>query len=75
MQQATKFLEDYLVTKMETGEMRRTDPALAVQVLMGSVMAIVMRRWILRDPAVLRYTEEQIVDGILGATLQGLLPR
>ena len=53
----------------------RTDPALAVQVLMGSVMAFVLRRQVLRDPVVLRYSHEQIVEGIVSATLQGLLPR
>ncbi len=75
VQEATKFLENYLAAKMETGELRHTDAALAVQVLMGSVMAMVMRRQLLRDPTVLGYSHEQIVDGIVNATLQGLLPR
>ena len=60
---------------METGELRRTDPALAVQVLMGSVMTFVLRRQVLQDPVVLRYSHEQIVEGIISVTLQGLLPR
>jgi AcrR family transcriptional regulator len=75
VQEATKFLQDYLAAKMETGELRRTDPALAVQVLMGSVMAFVLRRQVLRDPVVLRYSHEQLVDAIVSVTLQGLLPR
>jgi AcrR family transcriptional regulator len=75
IQEGTKFLEDYLARKMENGELRRVDPTLAAQVIMGSIMDVVLRRQVLRDPVMLRYTHEQIVEGVVSTALQGLLPR
>jgi len=60
---------------MEIGELRRADPALAAQVLLGSVFAFVLRRQILRDPLALRYTHEQIADAVIETLLMGLVPR
>jgi AcrR family transcriptional regulator len=75
VQEATRFLEGYLAAKMEAGELRRTDPTLAVQLLMGSVMSLVLRRQVLGDRDVLRYSHEEIVDSIVGVTLEGLRTR
>jgi AcrR family transcriptional regulator len=75
VQEATRFLQDFLAAKMEAGEVRRTDPTLAVQVLMGSVMSLMLRRQVLGDPDVLRYSHEEIVDSIVGVTLEGLRVR
>lgn len=72
--EATKFLEEYLAAKMDSGELRRADPAMTAQALMSGVMGFVLRREILNDPSALQYTREQIVDGIVGAMMQGLLP-
>jgi AcrR family transcriptional regulator len=73
-QEGTKFLEDYLATKMESGELRRGDPAITAQALMSAVMGFVLRRQILRDPSALQYSHEQIIDGVVGTALHGLLP-
>ena len=75
LQEATQTLEAYLATKMESGELRRADPAAVVQVLMGSGMGLILRRQILRDPTALHYSHAQIVDSIVTTILQGLLPR
>jgi AcrR family transcriptional regulator len=72
-QEATRFLADYLVAKMESGELRKGDPSMAAQVLMSGIMGFVLRRQILNDPLALQYTHEQIVDSIVGTALHGLL--
>jgi TetR/AcrR family transcriptional regulator, cholesterol catabolism regulator len=68
------FLEDYWRAKMESGELRRTDPALPPQVLLSCVMGFVLRRQIVHDPSALQYTHEQIADAIIGTMLKGVLP-
>ncbi len=73
--EATSSLERYLERQMAEGTLRRADPAFATQYLLGGVMDLVLRRQVLKDPAVLRFSHEQIVDGILSTVLQGLLPR
>ena len=75
IQQALGFLESYFQSKMEAGELRKTDPALIPQLLVGSVMAFVLRRNIIHDPQVLHYTHEQIADAVVETMLKGLLPR
>lgn len=75
LQQALNLLEAYFQFKMEAGELRKTDPALIPQLLIGSVMAFVLRRNIIRDPEVLHYTHEQIADAVVETMLKGLLPR
>lgn len=75
MQQALSFLETYFQSKMDAGELRKTDPSLIPQLLMGSVMAFVLRRNVIRDPQVLHYTHEQIADAVVETMLKGLLPR
>jgi AcrR family transcriptional regulator len=75
LQEGTKFLSQYLATKMASGELRTVDPALAAQALMGSMISFVLRRQILQDPMALSYTHEQIVDAVVSTALEGLLPR
>jgi hypothetical protein len=60
---------------MDAGELRKTDPSLLPQLLIGSIMAFVLRRNVLRDPLVLHYTHEQIADAVVETMLKGLLPR
>jgi AcrR family transcriptional regulator len=71
--EATKFLEGYLGAKMESGELRSADLAMAAQALMSGIMGFVLRRQILHDPSALQYTREEIVDGIVGTVFHGLL--
>jgi AcrR family transcriptional regulator len=75
MGEVGKFLENCLASKMESGELQRTDPALAAQIFGGSLMAFVIRRQLLHDPMSLQYTQEQIVDGVVNLILWGLLVR
>lgn len=69
------FLISYFAAKMESGELRNTDPALTSQVLIGGVLVFVLRRRIIRDPTALQYTQEQIVNAVVDTVLNGLVPR
>jgi AcrR family transcriptional regulator len=73
MGEVLNFLEHYLESRMDSGELRRADPALVVQLFGGSLMAMVLRRQLMQDPLALQYTQEQIVDGLVTMTLRGLL--
>jgi len=75
IQRAIGFLGAYLKAKIEAGELRYADPELIPQVLVGSVMAFVLRRRIICDPQALRYTHEQIADVVVDTVLKGLFPR
>lgn len=70
-----QFLEKALAAKMKRGELRRANAGLAAQLFVGSLLDIILRRQILREPLLLRLTQDEIVDGIVSLTLQGLLPR
>ena len=69
------FLGSYLESKMQNGELRQANVSLTTQVIFGSLMGFLLRRQILRDPAALVFTHEQIADSIVETTLTGLLPR
>ena len=75
IQRILAFLGSYFETKMASGELRQLDLGLTTQALLGSVMAFVLRRQILRDPVALEYSHEQIADTIVDVVLKGLLPR
>lgn len=75
MQRVAHFIGEYLAKRMDAGELRRTDPELVAQTLLGSIMGLELRRQILRDPQTLQYTQEQIVETIVTTALLGLLPR
>jgi AcrR family transcriptional regulator len=68
-------LSNYLAACMERGELRQADSLLAAQLFIGSVMAFVLRRHVLRDPLALQYSQQQIVDIVVTTMLNGLLPR
>jgi hypothetical protein len=74
-QRVLSFLGSYLRSKMENGELRSADPDLTAQVFIGSIMGFVLRRQVIRDPAALLLTQEQIADAIVDTALNGLLPR
>jgi AcrR family transcriptional regulator len=69
------FLGSYLETKMQNGELHQANVPLTTQVIFGSLMGFVLRRQIIRDPAALAFTHEQIADAIVETMLEGLLPR
>ncbi len=75
IQRVMGFLTSYLESKMEAGELQRSDASLAAQVFLGSIMGFVLRRHIIRDPLALQYTPEQIADAIADTVFSGIAPR
>lgn len=75
MKEVATVLEQYLKLKMEQGVLRPADPSLMLQLFGGSIMAMVIRRLLLRDPLALQYTHDEIVEGIVSLTLYGLVKR
>jgi TetR/AcrR family transcriptional regulator, cholesterol catabolism regulator len=74
-QRVLEFLGKYFETQVEKGLLRRVNGILTAQVMIGSVMAIVLRRQILCDPTALEYTHEQIAEVVSETVLKGILPR
>jgi AcrR family transcriptional regulator len=72
--QGSQFMEGYLAAKMESGELCKTDPALVTELMMGGVMNMAIRRKVLHDPLTLKYSQDQIVEGVVALALNGLLP-
>jgi AcrR family transcriptional regulator len=75
IQRILGFIGTFLEKKMASGELRQADVALTAQIFIGSMMAFVLRRQIIRDPVALAYTQEQVVDSVVETFLQGMLPR
>lgn len=75
IQEAVKFLADYLAANMERGELRKTDARLTAQLFMGSIMDLILIRRIAHDPTMLEYSREQIVDHLVALTMKGLVVR
>jgi AcrR family transcriptional regulator len=69
-----RFVEHYLADCMERGELRRGDAALTAQVLLNNLIGAVLRRQVIRDPAMLRYSPEELAESITEMMLHGLLP-
>ncbi len=75
-QRIITFLSDYLKIQATKGRVRADlDVEMAAQVFASSMIGMVMRRQIMRDPGVLQYTHEEIVQAILTSFLEGLRPR
>lgn len=72
LQRVMAFLAGYLQTSMETGTLRSTDPSLAAQILIGSVIAFVLRRQLLHDPLALQYSHTEIANAVIETLLNGL---
>jgi AcrR family transcriptional regulator len=75
LQRVMGFLTSYFESKMEAGELRRSDASLTAQVFLGSIMGFVLRRHIIRDEQALQYTPEQIADAIVDTIFSGIAPR
>ena len=75
MKEATSFLAGFLRDKMQAGELQAADADLASHLLLGGLMDLVLRRQIIRDPMVLKFSRDQIVQTVVDTTLKGLLPR
>lgn len=75
-QRMIDFLSNYLSIQITKGTVRADlDAQIAAQVLASSLIGIVMRRQILRDPGVLHYTHEEIAQAILNTFTQGIQSR
>ena len=74
IQEVSGFLVNYLDAKMESGELRRSDASLSLQVFTGSLFAFVIRRQILHDALALQYTREQIAEVVVNTVLDGMRP-
>ena len=71
-EEGTRFMESYLSSKMKSGELRKTDPALVTRIVMGSVMNIALLRQVLHDPVALKYSQDQIIENVVSLALRGL---
>ena len=65
-------LATYLRTQQARGRLRPLDHELAAQFVLGSLVQCVLRRTISGDPALLRYTPEQIATAFVEMMLGGL---
>ncbi len=74
-QQVLDLLSKYLSSKMESGELRQTDPMRPAHVFISSMMGFVLRRQVLRDTEALALSHEEIADALVDIVLNGLLPR
>jgi AcrR family transcriptional regulator len=72
IQRVFGFLGEYLAAQMQLGALRRADTVLNTQILFGSIVGVVLRRQVLRDPIALGYTQEQIANTITETFLHGL---
>lgn len=71
--EGSRFIEGYLAARMESGELRKADRRLVADLVMGSVLGITLRRQVLHDALTLRYSRDQIVEGVVSLALRGLL--
>ncbi len=72
IQRVFGFLGEYLEAQMLLGTLRRADTVLNTQILFGSIVGVVLRRQVLRDPVALEYTQQQIANTITETFLHGL---
>ncbi|HEY0757074.1 MAG TPA: helix-turn-helix domain-containing protein [Ktedonobacteraceae bacterium] len=72
-QRALDFIGNYLQRQVEIGTVRADlDVLSTAQMLASSMIGTVLRRQILRDPGMLRYTQEEIAQFIPRLFLQGI---
>lgn len=70
------FLNSYLRLQITRGTVRADlDSAMTVQIFVSSMIGMVMRRQIMRDPGILQYTHEEIAQSLMATLLQGIQPR
>ena len=74
LQRGLGFLGEYLEAQMQAGTLRRADTVINTQILFGSLVGVILRRQVLRDPVALKFTHLQIADSITETFLHGLAP-
>ena len=74
-QRVLDFLSNYLKIQAARGGVRADlDADATAQIIASSMIGMVMRRQIIRDPGVLQFTQEKLVKAVLDTFLQGILP-
>lgn len=74
-QRVIVFLSAYLQAQVARGNVRADlDAEMTAQIVVSNMIGMVMRRQLMRDPAMLRYTHEEIVQAVLNTLLQGIQP-
>jgi len=74
-QRVLDFLSNYLKIQVARGGVRADlDADATAQVIASSMIGMVMRRQIIRDPGVLQFTQEKLVKAVLDTFLQGIMP-
>lgn len=75
-QRIITFLSGYFSTQVARGSVRADlDADMTAQLVVSNMIGMVMRRQIMRDPSVLQYTQEEIVQAVLNTFLAGIRPR
>jgi AcrR family transcriptional regulator len=73
-QRLVDFVGQYLQIQLATGHLRADlNVEMTTQLLVSSVVGVVMRRQIMRDPRMLNYTHEEIAQAVLGTILPDML--
>ena len=72
-QRIIDFLSDYLKTQIVRGRIRADlDADATAQIIVSSLIGMVLRRQVIHDPGVLRYTHEEIAQALLSTLLRGI---
>jgi AcrR family transcriptional regulator len=76
LQRVVGFMSNYLQGQAAKGAVRADlNAELITQVMISSMMGFVMRRQLVHDPSVLRYTHEEFAQTLVDMFLQGIRPR
>lgn len=69
------FLSNYLKFQATRGTVRADiDTDMATQLVVSSMMGMVLRRQIIRDPSILRYSHEEMAQALMQMVLRGIQP-
>lgn len=75
VQRVLGFIGGYLKAQIARGTLRADlNLDTATHTLLGSMVTLVIRRQLLRDPQVLAYTHEELVRAVVSTILQGIQP-
>lgn len=72
IQKITETIAQSIDTKMKNGDLRAGNPALIAQIFVGALMDIILRSKIMKEKAVMDFTDEQIVDSLVELTMIGI---
>jgi AcrR family transcriptional regulator len=69
------FLSNYLKVQASRGAVRADiDADMTTQLVVSSMIGMVLRRQIIRDPSILRYSHEEIAQALTQTVLRGIQP-